>query len=54
MKFMVVGCPSLRMGKLRLYDVTMVFATADRLLRAAPLPNAGAAGIGQNGRVDRP
>ena len=26
MKFIVVGCPSLRRGKLRLYEVTMVLA----------------------------
>ena len=28
MKFIVVGRPSLRAGKLRLYDVTIVFGTA--------------------------
>ena len=28
-KFMVWGCPSLRLGKLRLYDVTMVLGASD-------------------------
>ena len=39
MKFIVVGAPSLRRGKLRLYDVTMVFGSvvASRARRHCPM-----------------
>ncbi len=39
MKFIVVGCPSLRLGKLRLYEVTMVLGipTVSLALRHWPI-----------------
>src|ERR1043166_8297849 len=41
MKFIVVGWPSLRMGKLRLYDVTIVLGVADASLERRHWPIHG-------------
>src|SRR5881409_1955031 len=41
MKFIVVGWPSLRMGKLRLYDVTIVFGTVASSLARRHWPMHG-------------
>ena len=52
MKFIVVGWPSLRRGKLRLYEVTMVLGALGGLLGPPPLADAGPAGVGEDGAVD--
>ena len=41
MKFIVVGWPSLRRGKLRLYEVTIVFGTSDASLDRRHWPMQG-------------
>ncbi len=52
-KASVLAEPSLRFGKLRLYEVTIVFDHVEIGVGPAPLADARTAGVGQHGRADR-
>ncbi len=48
----VFALPSLRFGKLRLYELTIVFARVRVHVRALPLPDARAAHVREDSRAD--
>ena len=52
-KLSVFAEPSLRFGKLRLYELTIVFGWPVMLVRARPLADARTAGVGEHGGADR-